>query len=81
MQANPVLDQLDPDAEALIINRLAEPAQYVIAPIDVSYALVGLIKSRWEGISGGDALESAVPEFFEAIRARATRARGAGVAP
>jgi hypothetical protein len=81
VQANPVLDQLDPDAEALIINRLADPAQYVIAPIDVSYALVGLIKSRWEGISGGDALESAVPEFFEAIRARATRARAAGVAP
>jgi Family of unknown function (DUF5947) len=68
---NPVLEELDPDAEALIVNRIAEPPQYVIAPIDVCYALVGLIKSRWEGISGGDALERAVPEFFEAIRARA----------
>jgi hypothetical protein len=71
VQANPVLEELDPDAEALIVNRVAAPPQYVIAPIDTCYALVGLIKSRWEGISGGEALTRAVPEFFEAIRARA----------
>jgi hypothetical protein len=69
-QANPVLGELDPDAEALIVNRLADPAQFVIAPIDDCYALVGLIKSRWEGISGGSALEQAVPAFFEALRSR-----------
>ena len=39
-------------------------------PIDQCYALVGLIKSRWEGISGGGAIEEAVPEFFAALRAR-----------
>jgi hypothetical protein len=71
VNANPVLEELDPDAEGLIVNRLAEPPQYVIAPIDACYSLVGLIKSRWEGISGGDALTHAVPEFFDAIRARA----------
>jgi hypothetical protein len=68
---NPALAELDPDAEALIVNRLSDPAQYLIAPIDDCYALVGLIKSRWEGISGGAALEQAVPAFFEALRARA----------
>jgi hypothetical protein len=67
---NPALEELDPDAEALIVNRMSEPPQYVIAPIDQCYALVGLIKSRWEGISGGDVLERAVPEFFAALRAR-----------
>ena len=46
-------------------------AQYAIAPIDQCYALVGLIKSRWDGISGGSALEEAVPEFFDALRGRA----------
>jgi uncharacterized protein DUF5947 len=72
---NPVLAELDPDAEALVVNRLTDPHQHVIAPIDDCYALVGLIKSRWEGISGGDALREAVPEFFEAMRARALVAR------
>jgi hypothetical protein len=68
---NPVLEQLEADAEALVVNRLSDPAQYVILPIDQCYGLVGLIKSRWEGISGGDVLDTAVPEFFEALRRRA----------
>ena len=69
--ANPVLEQLDADAEALVVNRMAQPAEYAILPIDRCYELVGLIKSRWEGISGGSAIAQAVPEYFERIRARA----------
>jgi hypothetical protein len=71
---NPVLEHLDTDAEALVVNRLADPSQYAIIPIDHCYALVGLIKSRWEGISGGSAIEQAVPEFFAGIRARSVDA-------
>jgi hypothetical protein len=72
---NPILADLEPDGEALIVNRLSDPRAYVIAPIDQCYALVGLIKSRWEGISGGSALERAVPEFFAGLRGRAVIAR------
>lgn len=75
---NPVLAEIDPDAEALVVNRLADPPEYAIAPIDDCYRLVGLIKSRWEGISGGDALTVAVPDFFAALRARSTHSTGAG---
>lgn len=75
VRTNQVLEGLEPDAEALVVNRLSEPHQHVIAPIDDCYALVGLIKSRWEGISGGSALREAVPEFFEAMRGRAAVAR------
>lgn len=75
VERNPILAGLDPDAEALIINRLADPPEYAIAPIDQCYALVGLVKSRWEGISGGDALVLAVPEFFAALRARSAPPR------
>ena len=69
--ANPVLERLESDAEALVVNRLADRPQYAIAPIDQCYRLVGLIKSRWEGISGGTAIESAVAEFFGELRERA----------
>ena len=48
-----------------------EPPEYAILPIDRCYELVGLIKSRWEGISGGSAIERAVPEFFDADPRRA----------
>ena len=77
---NPILDELEPDAEALVVNRLSELPAYAIAPIDQCYALVGLIKSRWEGISGGAALEQAVPQFFKALRERAVVAGARGVA-
>jgi Family of unknown function (DUF5947) len=71
--ANPVLERLEADAEALVVNRLtgAGGPQYALAPIDQCYRLVGLIKSRWEGISGGTAIESAIEEFFGELRARA----------
>ncbi len=66
--ANPVLAGLEPDTEALIVNRMAEPPQHVIAPIDVAYRLVGVVKSTWEGISGGPAMRDAVAEYFEGLR-------------
>jgi hypothetical protein len=69
--ANPVLDDLQPDAEALVVNRLSDPAQVVIAPLDQCYRLVGLVKSRWQGISGGAGIEAAVEEFFAGLRSEA----------
>lgn len=68
---NPILDTLQIDVEALIINRLADPSQYSIAPVDQAYELVGLIKAKWEGISGGPALKEAVAEYFEGLKQEA----------
>ena len=68
---NPVLMGLEPDAEALLVNRMAEPAQHAIAPIDECYRLVGLIKVSWEGISGGTGLENAIAGFFAELEERA----------
>jgi hypothetical protein len=73
-QLNPVLDGLEPDIEGLIVNRLADPPLYAIAPIDRCYELTGTIKAHWEGISGGAGVEAAVSEFFETIRERAVPA-------
>jgi Family of unknown function (DUF5947) len=69
--ANPALAQLEPEVEALIVNRLSEPSRHVIVPIDRSYELVGMIKSRWEGISGGSAIENAVADFFASLDGQA----------
>lgn len=65
---NPVLEGLETDIEALLINRLSDPPQYAIAPIDQAYVLVGLIKAKWEGISGGSEVEKAVRLFFDELR-------------
>ena len=68
---NPILQELEQDAEALIVNRLSDPPAYAIAPIDRCYMLVGLIKSCWEGISGGPEVERAMTRFFDDLRAAA----------
>jgi hypothetical protein len=66
VELNPVLRDLEPDAEGLIVDRRLGAA--AIAPIDRCYELVGLIKSRWEGISGGDGVDRAIAEFFVGLR-------------
>ncbi len=66
--ANPVLAGLEPDTEALVVNRMAEPPQHVIVPIDVAYRLVGVVKASWEGITGGPRMRDAVAEFFQGLR-------------
>jgi hypothetical protein len=68
---NPVLRELEPDIEGLIVNRLTEPPVYAIAPIDRCYALTGSIKATWEGISGGAGVDAAVTRFFDSLRAEA----------
>ena len=70
-ELNPILTGIEPDSEALVVNRISGTPQYVIAPIDECYGLVGAIKMSWEGISGGPAIEREVPAFFEAMRRRA----------
>ena len=67
---NPALERLEPDSEALIVNRMAEPHQHAIAPIDDCYRLVGMIKTSWEGISGGTGPELAIAQFFAELRVK-----------
>ncbi|HEY6397427.1 MAG TPA: DUF5947 family protein [Solirubrobacteraceae bacterium] len=73
-ELNPILADLEPDIEGLIVNRLSEPPMYVIAPIDRCYGLTGAVKATWEGISGGAGVDRAVTRFFERLRAKAVAA-------
>ena len=71
--ANPVIGELEAEVEALIVNRMSEPHRHAVVPIDRCYELVGMIKSRWEGISGGSAIDDAVAEFFAGLDRAAGR--------
>jgi Family of unknown function (DUF5947) len=68
--ANPVLEGLEHEVEALIVDRISEPHAYAIVPIDRCYELVGTIKANWQGISGGSAVEDAVGAFFARLGER-----------
>ncbi len=73
---NPILNELKPDVEALLINRVRDRREYYIVPIDACYQLVGLIRSRWKGLSGGDTVWQAIEAFFVDIRKKSGIAKG-----
>jgi len=66
--ANPILATLEPDIEALLVNRLGAAREYYIVPIDRCYELVALIRLHWKGFSGGDRVFEKIQEFFERLQ-------------
>jgi hypothetical protein len=76
IENNPVLNDMEPDVEALLINRVRDIREYYIVPIDACYKLVGLIRVYWKGLSGGEEVWKGIAEFFAGIRAQSESMRG-----
>jgi hypothetical protein len=70
-QSNPVLQKMEPDTEALLVNRVGGAAEYYLLPIAECYKLVGLIRTNWHGLSGGTQMWEAIGKFFEELKAKA----------
>lgn len=68
--ANPMLRDLEPDVEALLVNRVAQARDYCRVPIDECFKLVGLIRSHWRGLSGGPEVWGQLACFFEDLKKR-----------
>jgi hypothetical protein len=74
-EENAPLGQLQPDVEALLVNRVGHAqqligAEYYIAPIDECYRLVGIIRTNWKGLSGGTEVWAEIGRFFSELRSR-----------
>lgn len=69
----PLIASLKPDVEAVLVYRPkhGNTSHSYIVPIDVCYELVGLVRSKWSGIQGGDEVQAAIDSFFERIEQRA----------
>jgi hypothetical protein len=68
--ANPILLDLAPDVEALLVDRARGARRQWLVPIDDCYALVGLIRTRWRGFTGGKEVWAGIAEFFDALDRR-----------
>jgi hypothetical protein len=77
---NPVLGEMAPDVEALLVNRVGGDQCY-LAPIDECFRLVGLIRSNWRGLSGGAEVWREVGGFFARLRERSAIDEGGGPCP
>lgn len=70
---NPRLAELTPDVEAVLVNRMGSTRAYYLVPIDECYQLVGLLRSKWRGLSGGKEVWHAVEAFFVELDRKAHR--------
>jgi hypothetical protein len=76
IDANPLLRSLAPDVEAVLVRGTAERQAWYIVPIDACYDLIGRIRTRWRGFSGGDAVQDEIDRFFAALDAKSASPAG-----
>jgi hypothetical protein len=67
-RANPVLATLEPDVEALLVNRARDARDYLLVPIDACYRLVALMRTHWRGLTGGSEVWDEIDRFFREER-------------
>ena len=67
-----VLTELEPDVEALLVNRTRGRREHWIVPVDRCYELVGLVRTHWKGFGGGEEVWAALDGFFDRLRKEAT---------
>ena len=70
--ANPVLDDLEQDVEAVLLRRHQDAYSCYLVPIDVCYELVGVVRSRWTGLGGGSEVWREIDSFFAGLDDRAS---------
>jgi len=62
---NPQWTELQPHVEAIVVNRLTDPARALLLPIDEHFRLAGMLRSQWRGLSGGDEVWQCLEDFFK----------------
>lgn len=70
-RANPVLAQLEPDVEALLVNHARGARGHWLVPVDDCYRLVAVIRTGWRGLTGGKEVWIDIDRFFAELAARA----------
>jgi hypothetical protein len=68
--ANPVLDTLADDVEAVLLRKRDEDIECYLVPIDACYELVGHLRQLWRGFDGGNEVHQRLEQFFADIAAR-----------
>jgi hypothetical protein len=64
----PLIASMQADVEAVLVHRpRGGDARSYVVPIDACYELVGLVRSKWSGIYGGDEVREGIDKFFERI--------------
>ena len=70
-----MLLSMEPDVEALLVNRSLGAREHYLVPIEDPYRLVALIRTRWRGLTGGSEVWEEIESFFAALADQAKEFR------
>jgi hypothetical protein len=73
VRAQPALETLEPDVEAVLVCASRGRSECWLVPIDACYELVGRIRRHWKGFDGGEEAWREIDAFFAAAREREDR--------
>src|SRR5262249_2867573 len=76
-EANPILRDFEPDVDALLVNRVEPARDHFRVGIDQCYKLVGLLRRKWHGLSGGSEVWEAIGDFFQNLKEKSAEQSGA----
>jgi hypothetical protein len=74
---NAELRNLEPDVEALLVNRVGAARNYFRVGIDQCYRLAGILRTHWRGFSGGTKVWQEIAQFFETLKGLSRPVEGA----
>ncbi|GAA4707493.1 DUF5947 family protein [Phytohabitans rumicis] len=69
---HPLLAALEPDVEAVFVDRRPDAIEAHLIPIDACYGLIGQLRMRWTGFDGGDEVRRILADFRDDLRALST---------
>ena len=67
IDANPVLTDLRPDVEGLLVHRIADADEQWLVPVEDCYRLIARFRTHWRGMNGGDEVWTEVEAFFDEL--------------
>jgi hypothetical protein len=62
---NPVLREMEPEVEGLLVNRVDGARDVWLAGLDTCFRLIAVVRTHWSGLSGGRAVWTEVRRFFD----------------
>jgi len=60
--------ELQPDVEALLVNRVGAAREHYLVSVDQCYRLVGILRRSWRGFSGGEEVWERIGQFFSELK-------------
>ena len=71
VRAHSLRESIEPNGEALLVDRARGSDRQWLVPIDDCYRLVAVIRTRWRGFSGGNEVWLEIERFFDELDRRA----------